>query len=266
MVVYLLERGIITMRYFNINDISYVQVKNKEQKYLVCPKGENHCFDLFNTSYMSTYRDRIFHNSSVKYIDSFMNMLKNYDLDVLLINSDGEIEEKITENKVMHILDIYNKIQPLSDEQLLRIDEVAEEVANICANKVLKLDEIVENIMADVIEVNEESRRDALQIYNNVFITEYSFYDLLKKYIKIDLICNGLGIHSAIISKNDKFIDYKIIRLLKYLDLDVNMNGISNFKISYNYKEINCYDEKGNLVDNINFDSKVKKLVDKPIK
>ena len=64
-----------------------------------------------------------------------------------------------------------------------------------------------------------------------------------------------------------KLIDYKILRILKYLEMNINVEDIPNFKIEYNLEGINYYDSKGNktVEDNLSKEEveKIKKLVDK---
>lgn len=231
---------------YSIDKIKYINILSEDKK-TVAYEDNGLYVDIDINAPEGFHKRKIYEKKNVKIVNNFADMLKFNNLWILLIDSTGKPKTKITKQLVYNLLNVYFKMQYLDDLVVREIDYISSLVSERC----------VDNIMS-------------VMKNKNIIITveqEIALGRLLRDYIYIDFVTNGLNGNKMIIRKENKLIDYKISRILKYLDINFNHEEIPNFSVEYNLEEINYCDSNGNKYVDSNLDKKevekIKKLVDK---
>lgn len=231
---------------FDIYKLFYVEILNSNAKALVYPDLiDKYYINISSNTMESGYKKRFYNKANVKRICNFYELLKFNNLWVILIDSRGIFKTSCVKERIMELLGIYKKLVSLNEIVSREVDYITTLVADKCINNILISDK--NNCLTENKEI--------------------MFTKLLRSYLYIDMAVNGLNSGKLIIRKEDKMIDYKILRILKFLEVNIDIKDIPDFKMEYNLEGINYYDSNGNKTTDCNLDKeeveKVKKLVDK---
>lgn len=231
---------------YNIDKIKYINIVSEDKKTVAYAENGGYV-DIDINAPEGFHKRKMYRGKSVKIINSFDDMLKFNNLWIMLIDSTGKIKTKVTKQAVYNLLNVYFKMHYLDELVVREIDYISSLVSEKCVNNIMS---VIKN--------------------KNINITieqETALNKMLRDYIYMDFVANGLNGNKMIIRKEDKLIDYRILRLLKYLGINFNYEEIPNFRVEYNLEEINYYNSKGTKTTDENLSQeeaeKIKKLVDK---
>lgn len=193
-------------------------------------------------------------------IGSLDQVLSYYDMWVLLIDSNGKKNTKINAEIINDLVALFEKISSLNNLLIREIDYISNLVTDICISNL-------------ILSKNKKKKNNDFNLVIDGVKSWFSEEEetklrrLLLNYIFIDTAINGISDRKLIIRKEKGLIDYKILRILKYLGININIEDIPDFTIKYNLEGIDYCDSKGNKTINENLSKesaeKVKKLVDK---
>lgn len=245
---------------YNIDGLKYIESLKFNQKAVVYYDEQKEKYVDVNSNTDIYYNNvRVYNKEEVKIICDFNKILFFNSIWILLVDQYGKMHNEITAEVINNIVTIYEKINNFNEPFEREIYYIANLVSEICvSNLALSYDKecdndfdcVVNGLDIDILEEKELQLRE-----------------LLLNYIYVDSAINGLTERKLIINKENNLIDYKILRVLRYLELDMNIEDIPNFKIEYNLEGINYYDSKGNKTIEENLSrqevEKIKKLVDK---
>lgn len=229
---------------YKIDSLNYVILSRSNKNEVVYwDENQKYYININTNTTENFYKRRIYSKDRVKVLCNFSEIIKYENIWLLLIDSEGKIKQEITNKDGIEILNVYRKIGSLTGMVSKEIDYIAGLVTYKCLENILPL------------------------INKNNFNKIGQLYKLLKSYIYIDLGINGLTECKLIINKEGKFVDYKILRVLKYLGISINVHDIPDFKIEYNLEGLNYYDFNGNKIEQFNSNikgvEKIKKFNDK---
>lgn len=246
---------------YNIDDLKYIYSLKYERNAIVYYDKNKHKYVDINSN-TAAYNNniRLYDKRQIKLICDLNQMFLNHGIWVTLIDSHGKMCTELTTKVINNLMLGLKKILSLNSLLVREIDYICNLVTEICiSNLVLSQSKKEKNNDFDLVINGIESCFSKEK--------EIALRDMISKYIFIDIAMNGIDGRRLIINKENNLIDYKILRILKYLGLNINVEDIPNFKIEYNLEGINYYDSKGNKTVEGNLDKeeveKVKKFVDK---
>ncbi|MBE6152526.1 MAG: hypothetical protein E7165_04370 [Firmicutes bacterium] len=198
----------ISSRKYNIDDLDYLELLSDKSRTIgyLSEDGDEY-IDIKNCCNFHIGNIKKHKIENVKVLGNLSKMIAQSRIIVLLLNSNGKINKTVNKDKVFYLLEFLDKISELDnlDDKVV----IAKRVADLCVGK-MKLD----------------TRKKTL------------FRDLLQTYVLVEIIQQGAFDKKSSIVKNGQFIDYKVNRIIKYLNINVNLNEISDFSIEYNDKSI----------------------------
>lgn len=250
------------MRYkYNISDLKYIEsLKHKRKAVVYYNEKKEKYVDVNSNSIISYNNERLYNQKDIKLIENLDKILSYYDLWLLLIDSSGKKHTEVPASVINELISIFEKINSYNDILKREIDYISHLVTEIC----------ISNLILSQNKKNQDNNFDlVINGIDSCFSEEeeIKLRKLILNYIFIDTAINGLTERNLIIRKENNTIDYKILRILKYLGMDVKIEEIPDFKIEYNLEGIKYYDSKGNKTIDSNIDreevEKVKKMIDK---
>ena len=206
------------MRYnkYDINKLDYIKIFTRYTDGIAYLNENKDCYIDITRNSISSYRnERVYKVKNTEKICSLNDILYQYDLWLLLLDPKGELKKEITEPRVSEVLHLFKNISTLNDNFFKKMHEIIDKIVKICTE--------------------------------NIGVKDDNFSKLLRSYIFIEMMINGEGEKTLIINKQDNLLDYKIMRLLKYLKIDIDIKDIPNFKIEYSLEKISYYDKNNNL-------------------
>ena len=246
---------------YNVDDLKYIySLKHKRKAVVYYDDKKGKYIDVNSNTVMSNYNERVYNEKDTKVICDFNKIVSYNYLFVLLIDAYGQKRTKLTAEVINEIMSIFDKVFSFTEPVVREIDYISNLVAEIC----------VSNLALSYNKDNKNNEYDLVVNGLEMNISEeeqLNLKRLLSGYVFIDTAVNLVTERKTIVRKEKKLIDYKILRSLKYLGININIEDIPNFKIEYNLEGINYYDSKGNKTVEGNLDKeeveKVKKFVDK---
>lgn len=225
---------------YNIHDIQYIELINNRNTHLaLLSDDKKNYIDITSNTAANSYHVKSYKVNNTRVICSLKKILFDNKLDILLIDGYGKKREEINGNYALDILSIYKKMLLLDEETKRQLMMISTLVSDICVRNIIK-------------NTN----------YLNCSLLYEKIYEQLNNYVYIDLIKNGLGSHTLFLTKQDNMVDYKISRILKHLEIDIDIKEIPDFKIEYDLNNINYIDSNGLskqvYCSNINENQKVK--------
>lgn len=245
---------------YNVDELKYIESLKFNKKAVVYYDNESGKYIDINSNTDIYYNNiRAYKKNEVNIICDFNKVLFYNSLWVLLLDSYGQKRNQITAELINDIIRIFEKINGFCEPLEREVYYIANLVAEIC----------ISNLS---LSYTKETDNDFDYVVNGLEINipdeqELQLRSILFNYMYIDIAINGLTERKLVITKENNLIDYKILRILKHLGININIEDIPNFKIEYNLEGITYYDSKGNTTveDNLSNEEveKIKKLVDK---
>lgn len=246
---------------YNIDDLKYIESLKHNRKAVVYYDQERKKYvDVNSNTVASNHNQRLYDEKNIRLIGSLDEVLSYYDMWVLLIDSNGKKNTKINTEIINGLVAVFEKISSLDDIFIMEIDYISNLVTDICVSNL-------------ILSKNKKSKNNDFNLVMDEVKSwipeekETNLRRLLLNYIFIDTAINGITERKLIIRKEKGLIDYKVLRILKYLGININVEDIPNFTIKYNLEGINYCDSNGNETEEQNLSKKevekVKKLVDK---
>lgn len=249
------------VRKYNIDDLKYIySLKHKRKAVVYLDKNKDKYIDINSNTKLYSNNLIEYNRKNIELIGDLNKIISCYDMWVLLIDQHGKICKEVTIKFINKLMLTLEKKLSLNNLLIREVDYISQLVTEICmSNLVFSKNSKTKSNNFDLVISGIESCFSKEE--------ETRLRKLIFNYIFIDVVMNGFDGHRLIISKENNLIDYKILRSLKYLGIDINVDDIPNFKIEYNLAGINYYDSEGNKTVECNLDreekEKVKKFVDK---
>lgn len=192
-------------RKYHIDTLKRVRI-NSENKQTIGYSSESgkNFIEVKNVAHFNEVIAKRYALNEITIIETLKNMIYRNGLEVLLLDADGKMNFEIDRDKIFLLLGLARDIESIDNKQLEKIDLIATETSRICSEK---------------LKISEEKRSD--------------FQQLLKSFIFVELIQNRIIGNKITISKFDSYIDYKVNRVLKCLDIKANLTTVPDFKLEY---------------------------------
>ncbi len=212
---------------YNINDIYQVRINNSNTNYWLL-REKNEYKDFFNNNNLSINKN------DITIVKSFSKFLKDNNLETILF-MDYNTGNLISKKTFIEILNMYEEIKSLSEEEYDRINFISQTVADKCCFEFIKS------------YYPEHLQQQKKFLYNvKGLVDKTNFWKLLQQTIKLELIKNRYSDTKLSIGKVGLYVDYKICSVLGYLNIKYSALDFKDFRIEYDYNSIYQYDKNGN--------------------
>ena len=193
---------------YNVDDLKYIySLKHKRKAIVYYDNKRNKYVDINSNTAIANYNERVYVEKNIFLLGDLNKFIEHYGIWVLLINSQGKKQLEVSVDVINNLILVFERIRFFSDSIIKKIEEKASLVTDICINNLC---------------VSKEE--------------ETTLRKMIYDYIFIDIAINGLTERKLVITKEDKVIDYKILRSLKYLDIDINIDNSPEY----------CYNNRAN--------------------
>lgn len=159
----------------------------------------------FKTYYSVSIEDHVVNKSETPTTDnSLQKIIDKYGLFVLMLTSNGEIKDVIDSDVKDKIIFLARKLESLSSKERETMNAMAEEIALLTASLVKTF--------------GKEGK---------------TFQKYFRQFAMIDLLEEHLTGKVSFIRKEGKMLDYKVNRVAKYLNIDIDRENIRDFEVMY---------------------------------
>lgn len=198
-------------RKYHIDTLKRVRINSEDKQTIGYNSESGKSFiEVKNSAHYNEVIARRYAPNEITIIETLKNMIYRNGLEVLLLDANGNMNFEIDREKIFLLLGIAKDIECIDNKLLENMDLIATETSRICSEK---------------LKISKEKRN--------------AFQQLLRNFIFVELIQNRIIGNKITISKFDNYIDYKVNRVLKCLDIKVNLTKVLDFKLEYNSEVLN---------------------------
>lgn len=193
-------------RKYHINTLKRIRINNNNTQTIGYMSDSGKTFiEVKNVTHYTEVLAKRYAPNEITIIETLDNMICRNGLDVLLLDSNGNVNFELDREKLFILLGIVKDIESIDDKQRERFDTISSEAARICGEK---------------LNISKSNKFD--------------FESLLRNFIFIELMQSRIMNNKITTSKFDNYVDYKINRIVKFLKIKLDLSKIEDFKLEYN--------------------------------
>lgn len=164
----------------------------------------NYYYELHN----GEGNEKLHRAEKVQKVERFTKTVANNNLFVKLLDGKGAITVYLKSGKVFELFSLAQKTEGLSEEEAERLNIIAKTASKISSQK---------------LQIPQDKKEE--------------FEDLLKNFIVIELLSGNSDV-PLYAGKSDGYLDYKINRIVNYLNIDLDLDELKDFYLEYTNKGI----------------------------